>query len=555
MIKILTIDDNSNNLVVLSALFSNSFPDALIITALSGREGIEKALIESPDVILLDLVMPIMDGIETCRRLKEDNDLKLIPVIMITATQTDSKTRAKALETGVEAFLSKPIDEAELIAQVSSMTRLKQSENHVRLEKERLEEQVRQRTQELENELEKRKQLEEALKEALGKAESGNRLKTAFMNNISHEVRTPLNGILGFSNLITQPDITLEEKVQYYSLIKTSSNRLLDTITSYMDISMIASGNMEVKRKPFDLHKILNQLHDQFQPLCVIKNLGLHLNTPAKTKGITLHTDAELFQKILTNLLDNTAKFTNQGMIVFGYEIQSAVTTGLPAEESGNPVALEFFVKDTGIGISRESLSMIFDSFNQEELSPTRGHEGSGLGLSIAQGLVRLLGGEIRVESGKDKGSAFFFTIPTEGMKEEVAMPEAIRTESAVLDSPVILVAEDDMSNIQFIEAVLRKTAVTLLVANNGQEAVDLCREHPEISLVLMDIKMPMMDGLEATREIKLFRKTLPVIAITAFAMSGDEKRAFEAGCDDYLAKPVSMELLFEKLQQYGIPL
>jgi len=555
MIKILAIDDNSNNLVALSALFSNSFPDALIITALSGREGVEKALIESPDVILLDLVMPIMDGIETCRRLKEHNELKLIPVIMITATQTDSKTRTKALKTGAEAFLSKPIDEAELTAQVSSMIRLKQSENHVRLENERLEELVRQRTHELENELEERTKLEEALKEALEKAESGNRLKTAFMNNISHEVRTPMNGILGFSNLITQPDITLEEKIQYYSLIKTSSNRLLDTITSYMDISMIASGNMEVNRKPFDLHKILNQLYDQFQPLCTVKNIGLHLKTPAKTRDITLHTDAELFQKVLTHLLDNATKFTNQGKITFGYEIQSAGTTGLPTEKSGSPVALEFYASDTGIGISKESLSMIFDSFNQEELCPTRGHEGSGLGLSIAQGLVRLLGGEIRVESRKDKGSTFFFTIPTKGMKEEVAIPEVICSEVPVLGSPVILFAEDEMSNVKFIEAVLRKTAIILLLANNGQEAVEQCRAHPEISLVLMDIKMPVMDGLEATREIKSFRKSLPIIALTAFAMSGDDKRAYEAGCDDYLSKPISIESLFEKLKQYGIPL
>jgi CheY-like chemotaxis protein len=140
-------------------------------------------------------------------------------------------------------------------------------------------------------------------------------------------------------------------------------------------------------------------------------------------------------------------------------------------------------------------------------------------------------------------------------MKEEVAMPEAIRTEVPVLGSPVVLVAEDDMSNVQFIEAVLRKTDVTLLVANNGKEAVDLCREHPEISLVLMDLKMPVMDGLEATREIKSFRKSLPIIALTAFALSGDEKKAREAGCDDYTSKPVSREELLEKLKQYGIPL
>ena len=227
----------------------------------------------------------------------------------------------------------------------------------------------------------------------------------------------------------------------------------------------------------------------------------------------------------------------------------------MPAKESGNPVALEFYVKDTGIGISREYLSIIFDSFNQEELCPTRGHEGSGLGLTIAQGLVRLLGGEIRVVSAKDKGSTFFFTIPSEGMKEEGTIPEAISTKVSDLGSPVILVAEDDMSNVQFIEVVLRKTAITLLVANNGQEAVEQCRAHPGISLVLMDIKMPVMDGLEATREIKSFRKDLPIIAITAFAMNGDETRASEAGCDDYLSKPVSLEKLFEKLKQHGIPL
>jgi len=823
MIKILAIDDNKDNLVVLTTLLSAAFPNARVITSQSGKEGIDKARVERPDVILLDLVMPVMDGYETCKILKEDDELQRIPVIILTAMHTDSVSRIRALKLGAESFLAKPIDEAELTAQVSSMLRIKSSEDKVIQENQRLEALVNERTKGLEEskraalnlldglkaEIELRRVSDEALrqseeqfrnlyteapvglyrttpdgkillanraifemlgfsnfeelssrnleevgfepsyrrqqfieqiekngevkeleakwiccngevimvresakvicdangkpiyydgtveditkrdhiekdlqqseerfrnvtqsandaiitinskgivsgwnrgaekifgyteneikgkelsviipqkyrelhvkslerikqggdyhvigktvelyglhksgnefpielslsewetgsgksfsgiirditdrkhadavlKEALEKAESGNRLKTAFMNNISHEVRTPLNGILGFSNLLTQPDITLEEKVQYYSLIKTSSNRLLDTITSYMDISMIASGNMEVKRKPFDLHKILNQLYDQFQPLCAVKNLGLHLKTPAKTKGITLHADAELFQKILTNLLDNAAKFTHQGMIIFGYEIQSTVTTGLTAEESGNPVALEFYIKDTGIGISRESLSMIFDSFKQEELCPTRGHEGSGLGLTIAQGLVQLLGGKIRVESAKDKGSTFFFTIPTEGMKEEVEMPEAIRTEGAVLGSPVVLVAEDDMSNVQFIEAVLRKTAVTLLVANNGKEAVDLCRVHPEISLVLMDLKMPVMDGLEATREIKSFRKNLPIIALTAFALSGDEKKAQEAGCDDYTSKPVSRKELLEKLQQYGIPL
>ncbi|MEI7983662.1 MAG: ATP-binding protein, partial [Bacteroidota bacterium] len=338
-----------------------------------------------------------------------------------------------------------------------------------------------------------RKQAENAIKEALVKAEAGNRLKTAFMNNISHEIRTPLNAILGFSNLIIEPDITDEEKVQFYSLINTSSQRLLHTVTSYMDISLITSGTMEVKRNPIDLHLILHQLFNQFQPLCAHTNIRLYLEIPAKAKSFTLHSDEELLQKIFSHILDNAVKFTHQGEITFGYKVQ--------------PAAYEFYVKDTGSGIGQESLSLIFESFLQEELSPTRGHEGSGLGLSIAQGLVRLLGGEMRVESEKGIGSTFFFIIPHEVIKEAVVMPETVRIEGKVHDSPVVMIAEDDESNLKLIKAMLKKTTVTVLSANNGKEAVEQCHAHPEISLVLMDLKMPVMDGLEATLEIKSFRK------------------------------------------------
>jgi CheY-like chemotaxis protein/anti-sigma regulatory factor (Ser/Thr protein kinase) len=314
---------------------------------------------------------------------------------------------------------------------------------------------------------------------------------------------------------------------------------LLSTINDYMDISLLASGNMEVKRKSIDLHPILHQLYDQFQPQCAHKKLGLLLEIPGSTERLTLQSDAGLFQKILQHLLDNAVKFTYQGEITFGYKVQ--------------PGAYEFYVKDTGIGISKESLSLIFESFVQEELSPTRGYEGNGLGLSIARGLVILFGGQMRVESDKGIGSTFFFTIPQEGMIEEVAMPEAINIEVLVQASRVVLIAEDDESNKQFMEAVLRKTGVTLLIAHNGKEAVDLCREHPEISLVWMDLKMPVMDGFEATRLIKTFRKDLPIIALTAFNLSSDEKKAREAGCDDYLSKPVDTEVLLGKLKRYGL--
>jgi PAS domain S-box-containing protein len=386
-----------------------------------------------------------------------------------------------------------------------------------------------------------RKLSEEVIKEALLKAEAGSRLKTAFMNNISHEIRTPLNGILGFTALITDPEISVEEKEQFHSLIKTSSSRLLSTVINYMDISLMASGTMDVKCKSIDLHKILRQLYDQFWPLCSSKNLELHLEIPGRTADLPLFTDAELLQKIISHLLDNAVKFTIQGEIRFGY--------------FAHPGVFEFYVKDTGVGISPESQSLIFESFVQEELTFNKGHEGSGLGLSIAQGLVKLLGGEMRVDSAKRSGSTFFFTLPHDQINNEVLIPKTKISDARVIGNPVVLVAEDYEPNLQFIRAIFKRYPITLLSAANGLEAVVQCHEHPEISLVLMDIKMPVMDGLEATREIRSFMKGVPIIATTAYGMTGDEKKALEAGCDDYIPKPFEKKVLLDKLQLYGIEL
>ena len=380
---------------------------------------------------------------------------------------------------------------------------------------------------------------EAKLKEALLKAESGNRLKSAFIYNISYAVRTPLNGILGFSQLITQPDLTDEEKDQFYTLIKASSNRLINTVSSYIDISLITSGNMEVNRKPFDLHKILYQLKEQFEPLCSVKNIILRLNIPKKTSEITFHSNYELLQKALSNLLDNAVKFTSRGEITFGYIIK--------------PGRLEFFIKDNGIGISKEAQSRIFENFVQEELLHTRGYEGNGLGLSIAQGIVRLLGGEIRVESEKGAGSTFIFDIPYEDFGEEIKTTGLKEQKVSIPDKHVVLIAEDDGISRFYLKRLLSIDSIEVLLVANGKEAVEQCRSNSEISLVLMDLKMPVMDGFEAFQEIKAFRKELPIIAITALAMSSDEKKVLELGFDDYLSKPVSKEALTEKLKKYGI--
>ena len=384
-----------------------------------------------------------------------------------------------------------------------------------------------------------RKKFISSLQEAKEKAEAGNRLKAAFINNISHEIRTPLNGILGFGNLITQPDIGEAEKEQFYSQVKTSSGRLLRTITNYMDISMLASGNFDLRRKPVALYHMLQQLFKKFQPLCTEKNLALNLWNIAENNSVSVWTDEDLLKTILTHVLDNAVTFTKHGEITFGFDLR--------------PGEVEFFIRDTGVGISVGMQSLIFESFVQASTSNNSGYDGSGLGLSIALGMAKLLHGGIRVKSEPGHGSEFFVSIPDTGLKKENIAPDASENPVPVIKDPVILIAEDDSTNRLLIKVMLKQSGIKVIEAENGQEAVALCREHPEICLAVMDLKMPVLDGFDATRQIKSFRQDLPVIAVTAYGLSGDEKRAIEAGCSDYLAKPYHKEVLLSKLRRYGI--
>ena len=246
----------------------------------------------------------------------------------------------------------------------------------------------------------------------------------------------------------------------------------------------------------------------------------------------------EIFQKILSQLLSNAINFTEKGSISFGYII--------------NGTNLEFFVRDTGIGIAKESIGNIFNHFVKEERDPSKPSEGSGLGLSIVKGMVDIIGGIIHVESEIEVGSTFYLTLPIHSENEKgVSIPDSPASKK-VKNNATILVAEDDDANFYYINAVLtRETGAKVLHAGNGKEAVELYRTHPDIVLILMDIKMPIMDGFEATRLIKSINTKIPVIAITAYAMLGDENRIIEAGCDGYLSKPINRRMLIEKIGEF----
>ncbi|NCC72354.1 MAG: PAS domain-containing sensor histidine kinase [Sphingobacteriia bacterium] len=383
-----------------------------------------------------------------------------------------------------------------------------------------------------------KKEAELKLLEAKDKAEAADRLKTAFMNNISHEVRTPLNGIIGFADLIAEETVTPDEKNLYLKMLKQSNNRLIQTITDYMDISLIASGNLEVHPATFQPENLLLKLHDTYLEVCNQKKLKFSLLLPDDTDKGQLTTDEELLRKMLQHLLDNATKFTSQGSISLGMKKHSKT--------------FEFFVKDTGQGIRQENLETIFKPFSQEDNRDTRGHEGSGLGLAIVRGIADLLGGKIHAESIIDKETTFTFTLPVNYFRKSPAEKPEKAALSTTDKKQVLLIAEDDFTSFKYFDVAFSKLPVKLLHAPNGKEAVKMCQQNPDINCVLMDLKMPEMDGFEATRQIKKLRSDLPVIAQTAFALSGDEYRAREAGCDDYLPKPISKKSLLEKLRQFG---
>ncbi|MDP2724348.1 MAG: response regulator [Bacteroidales bacterium] len=384
---------------------------------------------------------------------------------------------------------------------------------------------------------ESKKMLEEIVF-AKEKAEESDKLKTAFINNISHEIRTPLNGILGFGQFLADSDLTEIQRMKYFSIMQKSSNRLMNTVSDYMDMAWIVSGTMEVHTKDFPLQPLFNEIAENTRQACIEKNIEFEAFVPIDPENLTLHSNSEFLRKILNNLLNNALKFTKEGRINCGYTI--------------TPGFIDFSVQDTGCGIAPDKLEIIFNMFSQEDSSNTRGYEGSGLGLAIAQGLVKLLGGTIKVMSEKGKGSVFTVSIPyvepTPVEKQTIAKTSGTTN----TNKPLVLIAEDEETNYLYVEVVMKMADCGYIHVNNGAEAVEICRQNDKITLVLMDIKMPVMNGLEATQMIHEFRPELPIIAMTAYAQTDDEYRFLAAGCNDYLAKPIKKDNLLSLLQKYA---
>lgn len=529
--NILIVDDQIANIEVLTGLLIRQKYTNVHFT-IDPREVVQLYKSFKPDLILLDLSMPFLTGFEVMEKLKEITpENTFLPILVLTADVT-VESKQHALSVGASDFLTKPFDLLEVVLRIKNLLYSNYLQQQLKNQNELLEEKVFLRTAELEK-------TNSELIISRDKAQESDRLKTSFIQNISHEIRTPLNGILGFTELIADPDVPAEDKLDFVPLLKISSQRLMNTITDYVDIATIVSGNLDIKPQELDLIRECNIIKNRFEDLCMTKNLDFYFKNPESTERTRLSTDLEIFHKIMGHLIGNAIKFTKSGSITFGYK----------SIESD----FEFFIKDTGIGIEKEAQVKIFESFMQENISNTRGFEGSGLGLSIIKGFLSQIGGKFRLESAKDEGTTFYFTLPfsLNVIAKPVSVPFIIKTDSDML--PVFLIAEDDDTQRLYMESILKNHASRIYHASNGREAVEICRNHPEITIVLMDIKMPVMNGFDATREIKTFRKELTIIAITAYALRDDERRALDAGCDDYLAKPSSRDEFLKKLRNYGI--
>ncbi|MCX6277290.1 MAG: response regulator [Bacteroidetes bacterium] len=384
-----------------------------------------------------------------------------------------------------------------------------------------------------------RKKNQDELIAAKVRAEESDRLKSAFLATMSHEIRTPMNGILGFISLLQEPDLTGEEKDEYVQIVKKSGDRLLTTIHDIIDISKIESGQMPVSLTDVNINEIAMILHSFFKREAEAKGLQLLFTGSMPENQSTIKSDRDKLNSILTNLIKNAIKFTHKGCVEFGYSRQGEF--------------IEFYVKDTGIGIPEYQRHAIFERFVQANISHSRLYEGSGLGLAITKAYIEMLGGKIWIESVEGHGSTFYFLIPYTNLTKTAesyspASPVPPKSDQRPLK---ILITEDDQVNYYFLRVILTKAGHTLIHTVTGGEAVEICRKNSDIDLVIMDIRLPDMDGYEATREIRKFNSDIPIIALTAYAIEGDREKALDAGCNDYLSKPVKKDTLIATLNKH----
>ncbi len=529
--KILLVDDKPENLIALEKLLE--IFDVTLIKAYSGNEALTLTLEHDFAMALIDVQMPDMDGYETVKLMRNVDRTRLLPVIFLSAIYSENHYLIQGIEAGAVDFITKPIQPRILLGKVKIFLDLFQQRK------------------ELEHEIENRKKTESSLLEtqvllekARDKAEESDRLKSAFLSNMSHEIRTPLNAIVGFSNLLVTGNFDLEKQKQFIKYINNSSEALTTLINDILDIAKIEAGFLTINKSVVNFTNLLKELFITFKAELGNRNkdnVVLKLKMPDEKAVLFANTDETRLKQVFSNLINNAFKFCKKGEISFGIK-----------EISNKNIVL--FVSDTGIGIENSKLGLIFERFLQVQDDRIENPSGTGLGLSIVKKIIELLDGTITVTSDVNKGSTFFINLQNFICDENKLNIESdFESDISKLNitNANILIAEDEITNFYLLQELLIPSNAIIKWVKNGVEAIDVFKKGEKFDLVLMDIKMPEKNGYEAFEAIRKIDPNVPIVAQTAYAMSGEKDNIIQYGFDDYLSKPINETELANVIRKF----